>query len=81
MKSTRAGSVTLQQYLLKPSPCKKLMKVFIFIFYLIFFILLRYTSMFFRLAKLGFSVVSLKFHTVFDKPQSRSCVTGSVTAG
>ena len=33
-----------------------------FYFLLIFFILLRYTSMFFGLAKLGFSVVSPKFH-------------------
>ena len=53
VKSTRAGSVTLQQYL-KPAQCKKLTKVFSFIVYLIFFLLLRYTSMFFRLSKLGF---------------------------
>ena len=31
VKSTRAGSVTLKQYLVKPAQYKKLSKVFIFI--------------------------------------------------
>ena len=61
MKSTRAGSVT-EAVSGEAGAVQKAIESFYFYFLLIFFILLRYTSMFFRLAKLGFSVVSPEFH-------------------